>query len=108
MWVRLPQLPTAQTSSISPIGSFPQKNQLFVVQAAGGGSVQLNSPLLPTNGNVTSLAVTPDGLSVVYLADQQLEDVLELYWTSFSSPGSSTKQNSLLVAGEDVANFTVR
>jgi hypothetical protein len=86
------------------------KNQLFVAPAVGplpGGSIPLNSPLVPANGNVTSFAVTPDGLSVVYLADQELDEVFELYRTLFSSPGSSDKLNPNLVVGKNVITFGV-
>lgn len=90
----------------------PSKDQLFIAPAAGsglpGGSIQLNSPLVPTNGNVTSFAVTPDGLSVVYRADQEIEDVFELYRAVIAlAPNAITKLNPDLVFGKNVITFGV-
>jgi hypothetical protein len=74
---------------------FVSNNQLFIAPAVGvvlpGGSLPLNSPLV-TNGNVTSFAVTPDGLSVVYRANQDNVNVFELYRTVIALGTTSNKK----------------
>jgi hypothetical protein len=74
-------------------------NELFIVPAGGGGISQLNdvsSPPINPNRNVTSFAVTPDGFSVVYRADQNTDEVFELYRVIIATPGTSTKLNGPL------------
>jgi len=81
-------------------------NQVDFVPAGGGANIQLNG-VLTANGNVMDSAVTPDGLSVVYRADQEIDEVFELYRVTLATPGSSTKLNGPLVAGGDVTSFGV-
>ena len=80
-------------------------DQLFIVPAAGGGNIPLNGVLV-ANGNVTGFAVTPDGLSVVYRADQDTNDVFELYRTVIAGLVKS-KLNPPLTPGKDVSSFSV-
>jgi hypothetical protein len=77
-----------------PLVSDP--NQLFIVPTAGGGNIQLNGVLVVPGGNVTDFAVTPNGLSVVYRADQDTDEVFELYRVIIAAPGTSTKLNGPL------------
>ncbi len=85
-------------------------SQIFVAPAAGGGgSIQVNDVLTP-GGAVTDFALTPDGLSVVYRADQDTDETYELYRVPLTAPGpgNSTKLNgNLLPAGGDVTTFAV-
>jgi hypothetical protein len=85
--------PTADSANVVYIANRPvAANQVFVAPAAGGGSIQINGPLV-LNGNVTDFAVTPDGLSVVYRADQDFDEVFELYRTVIASAPTNTKLN---------------
>lgn len=69
-------------------------------------STQLNGPLV-TGGGLPdidkSFAIAPDNSSVVYVADETTNDVLEIYRVPFSAPGVSTKLNGPQVAGRDVS-----
>ena len=76
-----------------PLVSDP--NQLFIVPAGGGGNIQLNG-VLQASGDVTGFTVTPNGLSVVYRADQDTDEVFELYSVTLAAPGNSTKLNGPL------------
>jgi hypothetical protein len=82
---------------------------LFIVSAGGNGaSTQLNSVSPPNaNANVTDFAVTPDGLSVVFRADQDIDQVFELYRTVIALAPANTKLNSPLVFGMNVTSFGV-
>ena len=85
--------PTADSASVVYIANRPvATNQVFIAPAAGGGSIQINGPLV-ANGNVTAFAITPDGLSVVYRADQDTDEVFELYRTVIASAPNNTKLN---------------
>jgi len=73
----------------------------------GGNPVRLNGTL-PTGGWVVDEGVqaTPDGLRVVYLADQDTLGVRELYSVD-AGGGPTTKLNPPLVSGGSVANFLI-
>ncbi len=75
--------------------------------ATPGVSTKLNGTLIPPQGDVASFSVTPDGSSVVYLADQQIDQAFQLYRVPFSTPGSSTVLNSALPSGGTVSQFAV-
>ncbi len=82
--------------------------ELYQVNIATPGvSVKLNGKLIPPGGNVTSFAITPDGTSVVYLADQRIDQVFELFRVLFSNPASSTLLNTPLSSGQTVKQFAV-
>jgi hypothetical protein len=82
-------------------------NEIYSVVFGTPGSTRLNPTLAPGQ-NISTYAVAPDSSSTIYRANQDDPAIIELYRTLFSSPGSSTKLNSPLDPGEDVANFTVR
>jgi Tol biopolymer transport system component len=76
--------------------------EVFIVPSAGGTPVKLNGTLV-ANGDTqsTDLQFSPNGSRVIYLADQNADEVFE----SFSVPsagGSVIKLNDTLVAGGDV------
>ncbi len=54
--------------------------ELYSVSSAGGTPVKLNTAL-PLNGDVSyyGLQFSPDGSRVLYLADQETDEVYELY-----------------------------
>lgn len=83
--------------------------ELYLVKFDNPGvSTKLN-PSLTGAQDVSSFApsfhVIPDSSGVVYHADQETDEVVELYWVKFSSPGTSTKLNGPLVTGGDVSSF---
>ena len=85
--------PTPDSANVVYIANRPvATNQVFIAPAAGGGSIQINGPLV-VNGNVTDFAITPDGFSVVYRADQDTDEVFELYRTVIASAPNNTKLN---------------
>ena len=69
-----------------------------------GGSVKLSAPLV-AGGNVYDFALSPDGKSVLYLADQDIDTRYELYRVSLASPGVATKLNPQLLTNRDVMDF---
>ncbi len=81
--------------------------ELYLVKFNNPGmSIRLSPPLtaLPHVSTLsTSFHIIPDGSGVVYRADQERDDVVELYWVKFSNPGTSTKLNGPLVAGGNVS-----
>jgi hypothetical protein len=66
-----------------------------------GSSIKLNPPLSQGKG-VLDFRITPDKTAVVYRADQDTDEVFELYRVEFANPGVSTKLNSPLPVGGDV------
>jgi len=102
---------TSDSQNVVYIANRPvATDQLFIVPAAGGGSIPLNG-VLQANGNVTDFAVTPDGLSVIYRADQDFNDVFELYRTVIAAAPANTKINPSLnpsiIPGRNVISFGV-
>jgi len=78
--------------------------ELYVAPASGGGASTKVNPPLVANGNVSfgSFVFSPDGTRIAYLADQDTDEVFELYVAPASGGGSATKVNPPLVAGGDV------
>jgi len=76
--------------------------ELYSVPSSGGTPVKLNDTLV-TNGDVSSdgLQFSPNGSRVLYLADQDTDQVNEIYSVP-SGGGSPVKLNDTLVAGGDV------
>jgi Tol biopolymer transport system component len=81
---------------------------LYGVAAAGGIPVKLNGTLA-TGGDVsaTSARFSPDGARVIYQADQDIDNVFELYSVP-SAGGSTVKLNGSLVFAGDVVDGTAR
>ena len=80
-------------------------NELYVVPLDGSGPpVKLNSPLVP-GGNVAfagNFFISPDSLRVIYIADQDTNDVDELYSVPITG-GTVTKLNPPMVPGGEVS-----
>ena len=72
---------------------------------AGGAVTKLN-PSLPTGRDVTDLAIAPDSSRVVYLADQRLNGVQELFSVPLAG-GASVRVSDDPVFGGDVAEFEI-
>jgi Tol biopolymer transport system component len=77
--------------------------EFFLVELASPAvSIKLNPPLVAGGDITTDFAFTPDGASLVYVADQDIDDVFELYRVQRSTPGTAVRQNAPLVAGGTV------
>jgi Tol biopolymer transport system component len=76
--------------------------EVFSVAAGGGTGVRLNGPLV-TNGDVRAegLQFSPVGNRVLYTADQNKDEVYELFSVS-GSGGTAVQLNGTLVEGGDV------
>jgi hypothetical protein len=79
----------------------------FSVPTGGGAATVLNGALVP-GGDVLdfNFRLTGDGQRVVYVADQQTDEVQELYSVPIAG-GVVTKLNGALVAGGDVGIFQI-
>lgn len=69
------------------------------------------NPALGSTQTVQAFALTPDKRTVVYIADQDADDVFELFTVSLSNPGFATKLNPSAGAGisgnKDVQAFKI-
>jgi Tol biopolymer transport system component len=86
-------------------------DELYSVPLAGPASagVKLNGALV-TGGNVlwAEFQISPDSTRVVYQADQQTDEVWELYSAPLNGPASAgVKLNGSLVVGGGVSGFLV-
>jgi Tol biopolymer transport system component len=84
-------------------------DELYSVPIAGPASagVKLNGPLV-TGGDVSSFQISPDSSRVVYRADQDADNVKELYSVPIAGPDSAgVKLNGALVTGGDVSSFQI-
>src|SRR5262245_8426280 len=88
----------------SRLGSSVSLVSVLCVASASAQSVKLNGPLArPIGGDVLSCQVNGDGSRVVYLADQERDDVFELYCVK---PGATPiRLNASLPEGSDVGSF---
>jgi hypothetical protein len=83
--------------------------ELYSVPIAGPASagVKLNPPLV-AGGNAGGFRISPNSSRVVYVADQQIDEVHELFSVPIAGPASSgVKLNGALVAGGDVVRHQI-
>jgi Tol biopolymer transport system component len=66
-----------------------------------GVAVKLNAPLVAER-DVRDFALSPDGSLVAYRADQDVDDMNELYLVSLDNPGQPAKLNPALAPDTDV------
>ncbi len=76
---------------------------LMAVQVDGQNLVTLNDTL-PTGGEVESFAWSPNGARIAYLADQNTDEVDELFSVLLDGTGRVTL-NAALVSGGDVIDY---
>ena len=82
-------------------------NELYRVnRSAPGASVRINDTLF-AGGNISSAGfkVTSDGEQLVYLADQDVDEVFELYIVDLDTPAVSSRLNAALPVDGDVLKF---
>ncbi len=85
------------------------QDELYSVPLSGpaGLGVKLNG-LLTGGGNVMAFRISPDSSRVVYLADQDIDNVYELYSTPLGEPAAAgIKLTKLLTVDGDVIDFEV-
>lgn len=83
--------------------------ELYSVPVAGGTPIKLNGALVPggdVGAGAGAFTISPDSSRVVYLADQQTVDVLELYSVPITG-GVATKLHPPLAADRDVDVFNL-
>jgi hypothetical protein len=81
--------------------------ELYSVSMSGDTApIKLNTPLGNTSKDVTAFMISPDGTRIVYLADQDSDDVFELYVTDLFG-SSVTKLSGSMVSGGDVLEFNI-
>lgn len=79
--------------------------ELYLVDVQKPGmAVKLNGTLAPNGWVRSDYKFSPDSTQVLYRADGDVADVLELYLVNIASPGQPQKVNGTLVAGGDVLN----
>ncbi len=80
--------------------------ELFTVNVATPGASQRVNPQLPAESDVyDEFEFSPDSQHIAYVADQDANDVLELYSVAVANLGVSQKLNGALVSGGDVCRF---
>jgi len=87
---------------------FRSITELFVVPALGGTPLTLNGPLV-SGGNVlaASARFSPDGSRAVYVADQDADEVFELFSVPVTG-GTPQKLNGPLTSGGDVSTVALQ
>ncbi len=84
--------------------------ELYIVNVSAlGASTKLNPPLIA--GRTVyggSFRISPDSSFITYRADQDVDDVDELYRVNINAPGMTTKLNSPLVLNGDVVTSDIR
>jgi Tol biopolymer transport system component len=80
--------------------------ELYLVDlAALGISTKVNEPFVAGGNTATGYRFSPDGEWIGYLADQDVDDLRELYLVATATPGVSSKLNATLGADRDVCAF---
>lgn len=81
--------------------------ELYTVSITGTTPVKISPPLVvggDVNGN--RFEFTPDGQSIIYIADQEVDERAELYFVPIGG-GTPTKLNAPLVGGGNVQSFLI-
>lgn len=77
------------------------------IEGPAHARIKLNKPL-PTGGGVWRFEISPDGKRVVYWADQDADEVFELYSVPTDGPSTAgVKINGPLVDGGDVWHYKI-
>jgi len=84
-----------------------ERFELYSVGIEGGPTTKLSGPMIPGGGVVyRGFAISPDGSTVVYKADQVIEYVYELYSVPVTG-GTITKLNPPLPTSRRVTQFAI-
>ena len=80
--------------------------ELYLVSSNKPGVPTKLNPKLVNGGDVSYFFhVSPDGSQVAYIAEQEMDNVYELYLVDLSKPGVSTKLNAPLADGWSVHDW---
>jgi Tol biopolymer transport system component len=82
------------------------KVELYKYTLATSTTSKVND-LLIAAGNVTSFAISPDRKWIAYVADQDTDEVFELYVAPADGTSSAIKVSGTLIAGGDVSDDVV-
>ena len=77
--------------------------ELFLVPPGGGAPVKLSGTLVAGGDVQPGIVVSRDGTRVLYRADQDVDDRIDLYAVAVASPGASVKIDGDLPAGGRVS-----
>jgi Tol biopolymer transport system component len=110
--------PLGAPASVSDFQLAPRDRVVFRVERGGGGPLELYAasldastaavrlhPPLPNGRRVVRYGLSPDGLHVAYVADQDQAGVFELYLASLTGRGPATKLNPPLAPGRSIDLF---
>ena len=64
-----------------------------------GGEIYYDTSTFENETIVDPIVVSPDGTKVIYAADLETDEKVELYMTDLNNLGTATKLNSTLVSG---------
>jgi Tol biopolymer transport system component len=79
--------------------------ELFVVDVANPGSaVKVSAPLVAGGWVRAGFSFGPDSARILYRADQDADELTEIFLTSIATPGTAQQVNPELVAGGDVSS----
>jgi Tol biopolymer transport system component len=82
--------------------------ELYIVDVDHPGVATRVNPALVDGGDVVAaFEFSPDGSTIVYIADQDVDEVMELFAVSLDALGTSVKLNGALMDGGDVCRFEV-
>lgn len=77
--------------------------ELYLVDLASPGTSERLNADLPVDGDVRGgFSFSPDGSQVLYIADQEVEGVVDLFVADVAAPGTTTKVNPTFVDGGDI------
>lgn len=79
-------------------------NELYIYQTQTDTLSKLNGALV-AGGNVLDFDISPDGASIAYRADQDADDVFELYVAAADGSGSAKVSAAMANADGDVAEY---
>ncbi len=86
----------------------PIKLELYSVPLDGSApAVKLNGPIQASGNVLSGPMISPDGQWVVYIADQDVDGVDEVFGVPIDRSLPPVKLNPPLVAGGDVANYLI-
>ncbi len=80
--------------------------ELFLVElSALGVATKVNSPFVAGGNLALGYKFSPDGKTIGYMADQEVNDRRELFAVAVNALGISTKLNGPLIPGGDLCRF---
>lgn len=77
--------------------------ELFHVSSRGGTLTRLSGALVVDGDVQPGLTISADGRTILYRADQTVDETIDLYAVAVANPGVTVKVNGTLVAGGDVS-----